>query len=368
MKTLAGADQSSTGFSTTFTDQIFFYVPGPGLEREDPSARVLFRHPRREGDQVTDVRSGAALRGAVDLSALRNRPAAPAPARHRRRAGRSAAVARDGCHGRDVPAGARALSHRAGRHRPVGRVVRPVQAAHPGAREGRRRGSAAASCSPRSTSTRTRSSRRRSARSRSRMVVALVAGQPVPLFTGAVPEQQVREVFAQLLQLAAQNGVTGFVEVAPKRMPRRRAVGGRRAAAAAAARRGVRRDRGGRLPARDRRLREGPRREPARCRRARRARPGAAARSRAGRRPSGRARSCGRRARPTSTRSSRSPTSTSPAATSTTRSIGCSTCSRRCPRTSAARCASGCSSCSRSSATPTRACIRARGRLASLLF
>nr|WP_211160487.1 tetratricopeptide repeat protein [Microbacterium sp. MF43] len=45
------------------------------------------------------------------------------------------------------------------------------------------------------------------------MVVALVAGQPVPLFTGAVPEQQVREVFAQLLQLAAQNGVTGSVSV-----------------------------------------------------------------------------------------------------------------------------------------------------------
>ena len=45
------------------------------------------------------------------------------------------------------------------------------------------------------------------------MVVALVAGQPVPLFTGAVPEQQVREVLAQLLQLAAQNGVTGTVDV-----------------------------------------------------------------------------------------------------------------------------------------------------------
>lgn len=45
------------------------------------------------------------------------------------------------------------------------------------------------------------------------MVVALVAGQPVPLFTGAVPEQQVREVFAQLLQLAAQNGVTGSAAV-----------------------------------------------------------------------------------------------------------------------------------------------------------
>ncbi|MFY9714044.1 MAG: tetratricopeptide repeat protein [Microbacterium sp.] len=41
------------------------------------------------------------------------------------------------------------------------------------------------------------------------MVVALIAGQPVPMFTGAVPETQVREVFAQLLQLAAQNGVTG---------------------------------------------------------------------------------------------------------------------------------------------------------------
>ncbi|MCR2827972.1 tetratricopeptide repeat protein [Microbacterium sp. zg.Y909] len=44
------------------------------------------------------------------------------------------------------------------------------------------------------------------------MVVALVAGQPVPLFTGAVPEAQVREVFGQLLQLAAQNGVTGTVD------------------------------------------------------------------------------------------------------------------------------------------------------------
>ena len=45
------------------------------------------------------------------------------------------------------------------------------------------------------------------------MVVALVGGQPVPLFTGAVPEQQVREVFAQLLQVAAQNGVSGRLDV-----------------------------------------------------------------------------------------------------------------------------------------------------------
>lgn len=30
VKTLSGADQSATGFSTTFSDQVFFYVPGPG--------------------------------------------------------------------------------------------------------------------------------------------------------------------------------------------------------------------------------------------------------------------------------------------------------------------------------------------------
>ncbi|WP_144877548.1 tetratricopeptide repeat protein [Microbacterium sp. 1.5R] len=45
------------------------------------------------------------------------------------------------------------------------------------------------------------------------MVVALIAGQPVPMFTGAVPEQQVRDVFAQLLQVAAQNGVTGTLSI-----------------------------------------------------------------------------------------------------------------------------------------------------------
>lgn len=47
------------------------------------------------------------------------------------------------------------------------------------------------------------------------MVVALVGGQAVPLFTGAVPEQQVRDVLAQLLQLAEQNGVTGVIPSDP---------------------------------------------------------------------------------------------------------------------------------------------------------
>lgn len=43
-------------------------------------------------------------------------------------------------------------------------------------------------------------------------VVAVIAGQPLPMFNGAAEDQQVREVFAQLLQVAAQNGVTGTIE------------------------------------------------------------------------------------------------------------------------------------------------------------
>jgi putative thioredoxin len=40
-------------------------------------------------------------------------------------------------------------------------------------------------------------------------VAALVGGQPVQLFSGAIPEPQVRDVFERLLELAAQQGVTG---------------------------------------------------------------------------------------------------------------------------------------------------------------
>lgn len=43
-------------------------------------------------------------------------------------------------------------------------------------------------------------------------VVAVVKGQPVPLFQGAVPEPQVRKVFDELLRVAAENGVTGRLE------------------------------------------------------------------------------------------------------------------------------------------------------------
>lgn len=44
------------------------------------------------------------------------------------------------------------------------------------------------------------------------MAVALVAGQPVPLFQGSVTAEQADAVFKQLLQLAAQQGVTGTVQ------------------------------------------------------------------------------------------------------------------------------------------------------------
>lgn len=62
-------------------------------------------------------------------------------------------------------------------------------------------------------------------------VVALVAGRPVPLFQGAMPEAQVREYFNQLLQLAAQQGVTGRVSAPDTQQ----AVGGEGAEPAAPA-------------------------------------------------------------------------------------------------------------------------------------
>lgn len=43
-------------------------------------------------------------------------------------------------------------------------------------------------------------------------VVAVVAGQPVPLFAGAQPDEVIAQVFDQLLELGAQHGVTGRVE------------------------------------------------------------------------------------------------------------------------------------------------------------
>ncbi|MBG6238357.1 putative thioredoxin [Mycetocola sp. CAN_C7] len=43
--------------------------------------------------------------------------------------------------------------------------------------------------------------------------VALIGGRPLQLFAGALPEDQIRQVFDQVLQAAAQSGVTGTVTV-----------------------------------------------------------------------------------------------------------------------------------------------------------
>jgi putative thioredoxin len=47
------------------------------------------------------------------------------------------------------------------------------------------------------------------------MVVAVIQGQPVPLFQGALPEQQVRAYLDELLRVAEANGVTGVLAAAP---------------------------------------------------------------------------------------------------------------------------------------------------------
>ncbi len=44
-------------------------------------------------------------------------------------------------------------------------------------------------------------------------VVALLAGQPVPMFQGAIPDDQLRSLLDQLLDVAAQNGVNGRLDL-----------------------------------------------------------------------------------------------------------------------------------------------------------
>lgn len=44
-------------------------------------------------------------------------------------------------------------------------------------------------------------------------VVAIIAGRPAPLYEGELPVEQAREVLEQVSQLAAQNGVSGSIDV-----------------------------------------------------------------------------------------------------------------------------------------------------------
>jgi putative thioredoxin len=50
-------------------------------------------------------------------------------------------------------------------------------------------------------------------------VVAVINGQPVPLFQGALPEAQIRQYLDELLKVAGENGVTGVAGAAPADAP-----------------------------------------------------------------------------------------------------------------------------------------------------
>lgn len=162
---------------------------------------------------MSDPRPGAVLRGAVDLSALRSRSAsAPGDsAGQAPGAGAPSLVfdATDATFGevlelsRSVPVVVDLWAERCGPCRQLSPILEKVVLEHAGRL-------LLAKVDVDANPQLTQGFRAQSIP----MVVALIAGQPVPLFTGAVPEQQVRDVFAQLLQLAAQQGVTGVVPVA----------------------------------------------------------------------------------------------------------------------------------------------------------
>lgn len=157
---------------------------------------------------MTDI-SPAALRGAVDLSSLRNRPSAtgaasgtaqaPAP-----RAGDVVVDATDESFGqileisRTVPVVVDLWAEWCGPCKQLSPIIEKVTREYGGR-------VLLAKVDVDANPQLAQSFRAQSIP----MVVALIAGQPVPMFTGAVPEEQVRQVFEQLLQVAAQNGVTG---------------------------------------------------------------------------------------------------------------------------------------------------------------
>jgi putative thioredoxin len=160
---------------------------------------------------MTDI-SAAALRGAVDLSSLRNRPAAPADATPAQAGGEGAAPGgfivdvTDATFGqimelsRTVPIVVDLWAEWCGPCKQLSPILEKV-VTELGGRV------VLAKVDVDANPQLAQSFRAQSIP----MVVALIAGQPVPMFTGAVPEEQVRQVFDQLLQVAAQNGVTGSV-------------------------------------------------------------------------------------------------------------------------------------------------------------
>lgn len=159
---------------------------------------------------MTDI-SPAALRGAVDLSTLRNRPAAPAAAAPSPSNAPVADVVVDATDetfgqileiSRTVPVVVDLWAEWCGPCKQLSPIIEQVTREYGGR-------VLLAKVDVDANPQLAQSFRAQSIP----MVVAVIAGQPVPMFTGAVPEQQVREVFAQLLQVAAQNGVSGTLAV-----------------------------------------------------------------------------------------------------------------------------------------------------------
>jgi len=152
--------------------------------------------------------SPSALRGAVDLSALRNRPAAPEPGAPGPGVADVVVDATDETFGqileisRSVPVVVDLWAEWCGPCKQLSPIIEKVTREL----EGR---VLLAKVDVDANPQLAQSFRAQSVP----MVVALIAGQPVPMFTGAVPEPQVREVFAKLLQLAAENGVSGSLAV-----------------------------------------------------------------------------------------------------------------------------------------------------------
>ena len=186
------------------------------------------------------------------------------------------------------------------------------------------------------------------------MTIALLQGRPLPLFVGPLLPQEVQPVIDELLQVAVQNGVTGRVSPAPDDVAPDEAVDEDAEAELpphiAAAYDAIE---AGDLAGRGHGVRAGAGGEPGRRRGQGGAGPGRPDAAYRGRRPGSGPAAAAAEPRPTSRPRSSSPTSTCSAATSRTPSRGWSTPSGRPRATSATRPASTCSSSSRSSAPAT---------------
>lgn len=166
---------------------------------------------------MSDASLGSALRGAVDLSSLRNRPASPQPPAGGQPADPATAVGSapdvvtevsDQSFGRvmelsqQVPVVVDLWSPRSDASAQLGPVLEKVV-----------RDLAGRLVLARVDADQNPQIVQAFQAQQVPFVVAVVGGRPVPLLDGPAPEDQVRQLFDQLLQVAAQAGVTGTIAV-----------------------------------------------------------------------------------------------------------------------------------------------------------